>query len=193
MWSAAGKLRHCDGRDAAGVRVSGSATAVWRTDAAVQSDQTSLRRTVQREISRTGCRETVATSTSHLTFFIHSFIFAARCYASAAYVVMRCLSVCLSVCLSRSRSDEDILNGRVHILKLGVQKCERCHLAVWTPAFRHHYWPQFVLFCINCIIVFLGRMLVLFISLFVLALVVLTYIAQLYVLCLSWKWNENEV
>ena len=42
-------------------------------------------------------------------------------------------------------------------------------------------------FCINCIIVFLGRMLVLFISLFVLALslVVLTYIAQLYVLCLS--------
>ena len=40
-------------------------------------------------------------------------------------------------------------------------------------------------FCINCIIVFLGRMLVLFISLFVLALVVLTYIAQLYVLCPS--------
>jgi len=40
-------------------------------------------------------------------------------------------------------------------------------------------------FCINCIIVFLGRMLVLFISLFVLALVILTYIAQLYVLCLS--------
>jgi len=29
-------------------------------------------------------------------------IFAARCYASAAYVVMRCLSVCLSVRLSRS-------------------------------------------------------------------------------------------
>ena len=33
-------------------------------------------------------------------------------------------------------------------------------------------------------------MLVLFISLFVLALVVLTYIAQLYVMCLSLNWNE---
>ena len=33
-------------------------------------------------------------------------------------------------------------------------------------------------------------MLVLFISLFVLALVVLTYIAQLYVTCLSLNWNE---
>jgi len=29
-------------------------------------------------------------------------LFAARCYASVAYVVMRCLSVCPSVCLSRS-------------------------------------------------------------------------------------------
>ena len=27
-------------------------------------------------------------------------VFAVRCYASAAYVVMRCLSVCLSVCVS---------------------------------------------------------------------------------------------
>jgi len=35
-------------------------------------------------------------------------------------------------------------------------------------------------------------MLVLFISLFVLALVVLTYIAELYVLCLSWNWNEMK-
>ena len=42
----------------------------------------------------------------------------------------------------------------------------------------------------NCIIVFLGRMLVLFISLFVLALVVLTYIAQLYVMCMSLNWSE---
>ena len=33
-------------------------------------------------------------------------------------------------------------------------------------------------------------MLVLFISLFVLALVVLTYIAQLYVMCLSLNWNK---
>jgi len=29
----------------------------------------------------------------------HFSFFAARCYASAAYVVMRCLSVCLSVCM----------------------------------------------------------------------------------------------
>jgi len=29
-------------------------------------------------------------------------VFAARCYASAAYAIMRCPSVCLSVCLSRS-------------------------------------------------------------------------------------------
>jgi len=34
-------------------------------------------------------------------------------------------------------------------------------------------------------------MLVLFISLFVLALVVLTYIAQLYVMCRSWNWNKK--
>jgi len=31
-------------------------------------------------------------------------VFAVRCYASAVYVVMRCLSVCPSVFLSRSRN-----------------------------------------------------------------------------------------
>jgi len=34
---------------------------------------------------------------THLYF---PFVFAARCYASAAYVVMRCPSVCLSLCVS---------------------------------------------------------------------------------------------
>ena len=38
-------------------------------------------------------------------------VFAARCYASAAYVVIRCLCVCVSVCLSRSY----ILSKRINI------------------------------------------------------------------------------
>ena len=33
--------------------------------------------------------------------FVFTFPFAARCYASASYAVMRCLSICLSVCPSR--------------------------------------------------------------------------------------------
>ena len=40
-------------------------------------------------------------------------VFAERCYASAAYVVMWCLSVCLSVCLCLSRSW--ILSKRINI------------------------------------------------------------------------------
>jgi len=52
-------------------------------------------------------------------------LIAARCYASAAYVVMRCLSVCLSVCVCLSRSC--ILSKRINI----SSKC--FHLRVATP------------------------------------------------------------
>ena len=38
-------------------------------------------------------------------------LFAARCFASAAYAVMRCVCVCLSVCLSRSY----ILSKRINV------------------------------------------------------------------------------
>jgi len=40
----------------------------------------------------------------------HAIHFAARCYASAAYVVMRCLSVCVRVCLSRSWIVSKLIN-----------------------------------------------------------------------------------
>ena len=50
-------------------------------------------------IIRTRC----AKSTVNVYRYVVSLIiFAARCYASAAYIVMRCLSVCPSVRLSRS-------------------------------------------------------------------------------------------
>ena len=44
------------------------------------------------------------------------FIFAARCYASAAYVVMRCLSVRLSVCVFVTFVDHVKTNK--HVVKL---------------------------------------------------------------------------
>jgi len=48
-------------------------------------------------IIRTRC----AKSTVNVYRYVVSLIFfSARCYASAAYIVMRCLSVCLSVCSS---------------------------------------------------------------------------------------------
>jgi len=43
-------------------------------------------------------------------------IFAARCYASAAYVVMRCLCVCVSVCVSVTFVDHVKTNK--HIFKI---------------------------------------------------------------------------
>jgi len=38
----------------------------------------------------------------HLLVISDVCVFAAGCYASPAYAIMRCMSVCLSVCLSRS-------------------------------------------------------------------------------------------
>jgi len=55
-------------------------------------------------------------------------IIAARCYASAAYDVMRCLSVCVSVCLSRSC----ILSKRIKI------SSKFFHHLVATPFYFFH-------------------------------------------------------
>jgi len=56
------------------------------------------------------CQLSTARQIAHYVSYVHQYIstqycntdtvFAARCYASTAYVVMRCLSVCLSVCPS---------------------------------------------------------------------------------------------
>jgi len=55
-----------------------------------------------------------------------TYIFAARCYASAAYAVMQCVSVCLSVCLCVSVSF-------VHSVKTNKHIFNFFHHRVGTP------------------------------------------------------------
>ena len=57
------------------------------------------------------------TSADHLLNYFSYYlnIFAARCYASAAYAIMRCLSVCVRACLCVCPSRSCILSKRINI------------------------------------------------------------------------------